>query len=62
MSSKKRKRTGNNDKNEDNTSSLLDSEQISVTAFKEYMRSKQYSRERNRSIQESHVLYFDKNV
>ena len=36
-----------------NTSSLLDSEQISITAFIEYMKAKKYFREQNRNIQDS---------
>ena len=52
---KKAKELATTTKMEDNTSSLLDSEQISVTAFLEYMRAKKCSRERNRNFQESRV-------
>ena len=40
-------------KMEDNTSSLLDSEPISITAFIEFMRARKSGREQNRYIQES---------
>ena len=52
---KKAKELATTTKMEDNTSSLLDSEQISATAFIEYIRAKKYSRERNRNFQNSLV-------
>ena len=52
---KKAKEVATTTKMEFNTSSLLDSEQISITAFIEYMKAKKYFREQNRIIQESFV-------
>ena len=52
---KKAKELATTTKVEFNTSSLLDSEQISITAFIEYMKAKKYFRDQNRIIQESFV-------
>ena len=49
---KKAKEVATVTKLEFNTSSLLDSEQISITAFIEYMKAKKYFREQSRNIQE----------